>query len=192
MNLNKVPAIFFDRDGTINIDHGYISDSNNFEFIDGAIEAMHELITMGFILVLITNQSGIGRGIFSEDKFMRLTLWMSSFLKKHHIHLTAIYFCPHHPNAVIEKFRQSCDCRKPKPGMLLAAQKKLRINMLNSYMIGDKIEDMQAAKAAGIGTKILIQNQNIINSTNSKTIADWILDGLRDVPLLIKQSKKQL
>ncbi|VFP87609.1 D-glycero-beta-D-manno-heptose-1,7-bisphosphate 7-phosphatase [Candidatus Erwinia haradaeae] len=192
MNLNQVPAIFFDRDGTINIDHGYISGTEHFEFIDGAIEAMHELITMGFILVLITNQSGIGRGIFSQDQFIQLTRWMSSFLERNHIHLAGVYFCPHHPHALIKQLRKSCDCRKPKPGMFFAAQKKLHINMLHSYMVGDKIEDMQAAKSAGVGTKVLLRSTNLINITKDKMIADWILNGLRDLPSRIKQTKKSI
>ena len=125
----SVPAIFLDRDGTINVDHGYVHEIDNFHFIDGVIDACRELKKMGFALVMVTNQSGIARGKFSEDQFMYLTEWMDWSLADRDVDFDGIYFCPHHPEAVVEEYRQVCDCRKPQPGMLLQAQQELNIDM---------------------------------------------------------------
>jgi len=183
---DKVPAIFLDRDGTINVDHGYVSEIDNFEFIDGVIDAMRELKRMGFALVLVTNQSGIARGMFSEDQFMQLTEWMDWSLADRDVDLDGIYFCPHHPEAIVEELRQSCDCRKPEPGMLLTAQQELNIDMASSYMVGDKIEDMLAAKAAGVGKKVLVRSGKPVTA-EGEAAADWVLNCLKELPARIKQ-----
>ncbi len=114
----SVPAIFLDRDGTINVDHGYVHEIDNFEFIDGVIDAMRELKEMGYALVLVTNQSGIARGKFTEAQFETLTEWMDWSLADRGVDLDGIYYCPHHPQGAVEEYRQTCDCRKPHPGML--------------------------------------------------------------------------
>ncbi len=183
---DKVPAIFLDRDGTMNEDHGYVHEIDNFQFIDGAIEAMQELKKMGYALVMVTNQSGIARGIFSEDTFMQLTEWMDWSLADRDVDLDGIYFCPHHPDGVIEEYRQQCDCRKPEPGMLLSAQKELNIDMAASYMVGDKIDDMLAGKAAGVGIKVLVRSGKPITEEGEKA-ADWVINSLADLPARIKQ-----
>ena len=146
----SVPAIFLDRDGTINVDHGYVHEIDNFEFIDGVIDAMRELKKMGFALVVVTNQSGIARGKFTEAQFETLTEWMDWSLADRDVDLDGIYYCPHHPQGSVEEFRQVCDCRKPHPGMLLSARDYLHIDMAASYMVGDKLEDMQAAVAVAM------------------------------------------
>ncbi|BEO82132.1 D-glycero-beta-D-manno-heptose-1,7-bisphosphate 7-phosphatase [Serratia marcescens] len=182
----SVPAIFLDRDGTINVDHGYVHEIDNFHFIDGAIDACRELKKMGFALVMVTNQSGIARGKFSEDQFMYLTEWMDWSLADRDVDFDGIYFCPHHPEAVIEEYRQVCDCRKPQPGMLLQAQQELNIDMAASYMVGDKPEDMQAAIAAGVGTKVLVRTGKPVTEQGEK-LADWVLNSLADLPAAIKK-----
>lgn len=183
---DKVPAIFLDRDGTMNVDHGYVHEIDNFQFIDGVIEAMQELKKMGYALVMVTNQSGIARGMFSEDTFMKLTEWMDWSLADRDIDLDGIYFCPHHPEAVVEEYRQQCDCRKPEPGMLLAAEKELNIDMAASYMVGDKIDDMLAGKAAGVGIKVLVRSGKPVTEEGEKA-ADWVINSLADLPARIKQ-----
>ncbi|CAJ0992547.1 D-glycero-beta-D-manno-heptose 1,7-bisphosphate 7-phosphatase [Pantoea sp. Nvir] len=183
--VNKVPSIFIDRDGTLNVDRGYVYKIDNFKFIDGAIEALKELKKMGFALVLVTNQSGIGRGIFTKDLFMQLTEWMNYSLAQHHVDFYGIYFCPHLPDAKVKKYRQACDCRKPQPGMLLSAQKNLNIDIAASYMIGDKTEDMLAGKAAGVGTKVLVRSGKIVTS-EGKAVADWVIDSLAALPRAIR------
>ena len=183
---DKVPAIFLDRDGTMNVDHGYVHEIDNFQFIDGAIEAMQELKKMGYALVMVTNQSGIARGMFSEETFMQLTEWMDWSLADRDVDLDGIYFCPHHPEAVVEEYRQQCDCRKPEPGMLLAARKELNIDMAASYMVGDKIDDMLAGKAAGVGIKVLVRSGKPVTEEGEK-VADWVINSLADLPARIKQ-----
>lgn len=182
----SVPAIFLDRDGTINVDHGYVHEIDDFQFIDGVIDACRELKKMGFALVLVTNQSGIARGMFSEDQFMYLTEWMDWSLADRDVDLDGIYFCPHHPEASQEEYRQVCDCRKPQPGMLLQAQQELNIDMAASYMVGDKPEDMQAAIAAGVGTKVLVRTGKPVTEQGEK-LADWVLNSLADLPEAIKK-----
>ncbi len=181
----RVPAIFLDRDGTINIDHGYVHEIDDFQFIDGVIDACRELKKMGYVLVLVTNQSGIARGKFSEDQYMQLTEWMDWSLADRDVDLDGIYFCPHLPDAAIEEYRQVCDCRKPQPGMLLQAQQELNIDMAASYMVGDKPEDMQAAIAAGVGTKVLVRTGKPVTQAGEE-LADWVLDSLADLPKAIK------
>jgi len=182
----KVPAIFLDRDGTVNVDHGYVHEIDDFQFIDGVIEAMQELKKMGYALVLVTNQSGIARGMFSEDQFMQLTEWMDWSLADREVDLDGIYYCPHHPEAVVEAYRQVCECRKPQPGMLLSAMKHLNIDMAASYMVGDKIDDVLAGKAAGVGTTVLVRSGKAVTEEGEKA-ADWVLDSFAELPKRIKQ-----
>jgi D-glycero-D-manno-heptose 1,7-bisphosphate phosphatase len=185
----SVPAIFLDRDGTINVDHGYVHEVDQFEFIDGVIDAMRELKEMGYALVVVTNQSGIARGMFTEDDFENLTEWMDWSLADRGVDLDGIYYCPHHPEAVVEEFRQACDCRKPQPGMLLSAGEYLHIDMASSYMVGDKIEDMQAAVAAKVGTKVLVRSGKPITE-EGEAAADFVLNSLADLPKAIKTRQK--
>ena len=182
------PAIFLDRDGTINLDHGYVHLSDDFQFIEGVIDAMVELKKMGYLLVLITNQSGIARGLFTEDQFMHLTEWMDWSLADRDVDLDGIYFCPHHPQAMIEEYRQDCECRKPKAGMFVDAQAQLDIDMSASYMIGDKMEDMLAASAAGVGHKVLVRTGKDV-TPESESAADVVLNSLADLPKYL--AKKQ-
>jgi len=185
----SLPAIFLDRDGTINADHGYVHEIDQFEFIDGVIDAMRELKEMGFALVVVTNQSGIARGKFSEAQFETLTEWMDWSLADRGVDLDGIYYCPHHPEAAVEEFRQQCDCRKPEPGMLISARDFLHIDMAASYMIGDKLEDMQAAQAAGVGTKVLVRSGKPVTEEAEKA-ADWVIDSLAKLPETIKAHVK--
>ena len=182
-------AIFLDRDGTINVDHGYVHEIDNFEFIDGVIDAMRELKKMGFALVVVTNQSGIARGKFTEAQFETLTEWMDWSLADRDVDLDGIYYCPHHPQGSVEEFRQVCDCRKPHPGMLLSARDYLHIDMAASYMVGDKLEDMQAAAAANVGTKVLVRTGKPI-TPEAENAADWVLNSLADLPQAIKKQQK--
>ncbi len=160
MTLKK--AAFLDRDGVINVDHAYVHTPEEFSFIDGVFEACRKLQSAGFLLIIATNQSGIGRGYYSEQDFNALCDWMKSQFEQKGIRIDDIFFCPHHPQKALEKYRFECNCRKPKPGMLLAAQQKWSIDMKASLMVGDKVSDMQAAAAAGIGTRILVGKDGLV------------------------------
>lgn len=183
----SLSAIFLDRDGTLNVDHGYISEIDDFQFIDGTINAMRELKKMGFALVIVTNQSGIARGLFSEAQFMRLTEWMDWSLADRGVDLDGIYYCPHHLDAIEEEYRLLCDCRKPQPGLLFAAQKALNIDMATSYMVGDKPEDIMAGKAAGVGKQVLVRSGKPV-TPEGVSGADLVINSLTELPLFIKQN----
>ena len=182
-------AVFLDRDGVINQDTGYVSCVDDFHFIDGAIEALQILKQKGYCLVLVTNQSGIARGYFSEKQFMHLTEWMDWSLADHDVDLDGIYYCPHHPQGTVEAYRQTCDCRKPHPGMFISAQEFLHIDMAASFMVGDKLEDMQAAAAAGVGTKVLVRTGKPV-TPEAENAADWVITSLADLPKEIKKHQK--
>lgn len=170
-------AIFLDRDGVINQDTGYVSHSDDFIFIDGVIDAMKQLKQKGYQLVVVTNQSGIARGLFSEKDFIRLTEWMDWSLADRGVDLDGIYFCPHHPTEGTGSETRACDCRKPAPGMFLEAAAELNINMSASYMVGDKVSDMKAAEAAGVGHKILVRTGKEITA-EGEALAEAVYPSL--------------
>lgn len=184
--MNK--AIFLDRDGTLNIDHGYVHEIDDFQFITGSIEALQELKKLGYLLVLVTNQSGIARGYFTEEQFLTLTEWMDWSLADRGVDLDGIYYCPHYPEGIGE-FRQDCDCRKPKAGMLLQAIKELNIDPAQSFMVGDKIEDLQAGIAAKVRSKILVKTGKPITKEGEK-IADFVIGSLADLPKIVRKMSK--
>lgn len=179
------PAVFIDRDGVINLDRGYISKVDDFEFIDGVFEACLALKEMGYLLVLVTNQSGIARGYFTEDEFISLTEWMDWSFSDKGLELDGIYYCPHHAQHGNETYKKECDCRKPKPGMFFSARDDLDIDLAQSVMIGDKEDDMRAAEAAGVKTKILVRTGKAITAEAEKQ-ASALLDSIADVPLYLK------
>ena len=174
-------AIFLDRDGTINVDHGYVYKIDDFQFIEGVGKALKQLQDKGYLLVLVTNQSGIARGYFSEAQFHQLTEWMDWSLDEDYgVVLDGIYYCPHHPEGKGE-FKAECDCRKPKAGMFLEAIKDPK----QSYMVGDKLEDLLAAEAAGVKTKVLVKTGKPVTA-EGEAKADLVLDSVVDLVRYIK------
>jgi D-glycero-D-manno-heptose 1,7-bisphosphate phosphatase len=149
-------AAFLDRDGVINLDRGYVYRREDFEFVPGALDGARRLHAMGFLLVVATNQSGIGRGFYGEADFEALSAWMRDEFKAAGAPLAGVYHCPHHPTDAIGEYRRACDCRKPGPGMLLAAARDLGIDLAASAMFGDKASDLEAARAAGVPLRILL------------------------------------
>jgi D-glycero-D-manno-heptose 1,7-bisphosphate phosphatase len=149
-------AAFLDRDGVINLDHGYVYRVEDFEFVPGVLESAAELVRLGLLLVVVTNQAGIGRGMYSEEDFAKLTHWMRARFAERAGPIAAVYHCPHHPSLATGALRVACDCRKPAPGMLLRAQRDLDIDLARSVFFGDKCDDMRAGLAAGVGTRVLL------------------------------------
>ncbi|MCH1516589.1 MAG: D-glycero-beta-D-manno-heptose 1,7-bisphosphate 7-phosphatase [Alphaproteobacteria bacterium] len=149
-------AIFLDRDGVINEDLGYVHHKSQFRFIKGVFEALASLQRLGFKLIVVTNQAGIARGYYSEEEFASLTTYMLSELNKQGVVIDKVMHCPHHP-----EFTGKCECRKPAPGMILAAAKDLKIDLQNSFMVGDKLSDIRAGLRSGIKKSYLISENNI-------------------------------
>ncbi len=154
--MNK--ALFLDRDGVINIEKNYVYKIEDFEFIDGIFELTRKYQDMGYLIIVITNQAGIARGYYTENDFMKLTEWMQQEFEKNGIHITKVYYCPHHPDYGLGIYKKDCDCRKPKPGMILKAKEEFNINLKESILIGDKESDIEAGKRAGVGTNLLKNN----------------------------------
>lgn len=144
------PAAFLDRDGVINVDVGYPHRPEDFRFIDGAPQAIRVLNRDGYKVIVVTNQSGVARGLFDEAAVKRFHDHMRSELSRHGAFVDAIYVCPYHPDGQVEHYRVDHPDRKPAPGMLLRAGRDHHIDFSCSFMVGDKESDMQAARAAGV------------------------------------------
>jgi D-glycero-D-manno-heptose 1,7-bisphosphate phosphatase len=159
MSLKKTKAIFLDRDGIINVDSGYVSKIEDFVFTKGIFKTLRALQEEGYLLIVVTNQSGIARGYYSEETYMDLTVYMVEELKKRGIRIASVYHCPHGPD-------DHCKCRKPRAGMLKAAQKQFRVEMKESWMVGDKESDMLAGKNAGIKRRLLVAEKASESATH--------------------------
>lgn len=143
-------AAFLDRDGTIIYDVGYLSDLADCRFLPGIIQLLKKLQAAEYVLIVVTNQSGIARGFFDEQFVARTHEYLAAQLAREGVNITAFYYCPHHPEkSVSSKFLVDCDCRKPRPGMLIRAAKDHDIDLKNSLMIGDTARDIEAGTAAG-------------------------------------------
>ena len=165
-------AIFLDRDGIINVDYSYVYKKENFEFCEGIFEVLQHFLSLDYLLFVVTNQSGIGRGYYSEEDFEKLTSYMVEELAQKDIKITEVYHCPHSPD-------DDCECRKPKTAMFERAKNEFNIDMKNSWMIGDKPSDIQAGKNAGISNTIFV------NSSTCKD-ASYSVKSILDIISLIK------
>lgn len=148
-------ALFLDRDGVININHGYVHRPENFEFIDGIFELARAAHSHHYKLVVITNQAGIARGFYSEQQFHDLTAWMCDKFAAQCAPITKVYFSPYHPTSGLGEYKKDDISRKPHPGMILQAKRDLNLNLEYSTLIGDKPSDIQAGIAAGVGCNLL-------------------------------------
>lgn len=177
VNPEYKKALFLDRDGVVNVDHGYVSNPKDFEFIHGVFDACKQFQIAGYQIVIITNQSGIGRGYYTEQEFEELSAWMIEQFKLNGVDITAVYHCPHHPTKANPPYLLQCDCRKPNPGMLFQAMHELRLDPESSIMIGDKPSDIQAAKNAGIKQRFLVNSGQSL-TTEDSALADGTFDDL--------------
>ncbi|WP_371188964.1 D-glycero-beta-D-manno-heptose 1,7-bisphosphate 7-phosphatase [Thalassotalea maritima] len=151
-------ALFLDRDGIINVDHGYVYKQEEFEFVDGIFELCQKALSRGYDIFVITNQSGIARGMYSEQQFADLTAWMKNKFADQGVTISDVYYCPHHPTKGNAPYVMSCDCRKPEPGMILKAVSEHNVDVSESMFIGDKLSDMLAAERAGVKDKVLVRS----------------------------------
>ena len=156
---DKRPAIFFDRDGVINIDVHYLFKIADFKWIDGAIESIRYANKYGYWVFVITNQSGIARGYYQEKDVIKLHMWMNEELKRYNAHIDDFFYCPHHEKGIVEKYSIKCNCRKPKSGLIEDAMNNYEIDKSKSIMFGDKDSDIECANNAGIyGVKFTGKN----------------------------------
>lgn len=144
------PAAFLDRDGTLNVDTGYVHRIEDFTWIEGAQEAVRLLNAAGYLVFVVTNQSGIARGLYDCEAVDKLHRWMLEDLKRSGSRVDAIRYCPHHPQGVVARFSRHCDCRKPQPRMLLDLAREWRVDLAGSFILGDSQRDLEAGHRAGI------------------------------------------
>lgn len=168
------PALFLDRDGVLNHDHGYVHRFEDFHWIDGAREAVKWANDLGWYVIVVTNQAGIARGYYPEEAVLRLHDRMQQELQAIGAHVDAFYFCPHHPEGAVPALSVVCSCRKPQPGMLQAALRDWPIDASRSLLIGDKDSDLAAAAAVGIAGR--------------KFSGGSLIDFLRDAISVLEQS----
>jgi D-glycero-D-manno-heptose 1,7-bisphosphate phosphatase len=163
-------ALFLDRDGVVNVEKNYLHKIEDFELMDGIVDVCHRYQEQGYLIIIVTNQSGISRGYYTEKDFALLSEWMVEHFKEFGITITHIYHCPHH-----ESIDGVCECRKPEPGMFLSAQKEYELDMASSIMIGDNERDIEAALKAGVGTNILLSSEAAASKANT------IIHSLREL-----------
>lgn len=150
------PALFLDRDGVINVDHGYVHRQADFEFLPGIFDLVRCARSLGMVTVVITNQAGIGRGLYTESDFAGLTAWMCEQFARQSAPIARVYFCPTHPSAGLDHYRVDSPMRKPNPGMVLAAKRDLALDLSGSVLLGDKPTDLQAGLAAGVALNLML------------------------------------
>jgi D-glycero-D-manno-heptose 1,7-bisphosphate phosphatase len=155
----KSPALFLDRDGVINVDIGYLHRSDQCKFVPGIFELVRAARRAGYDAFVVTNQAGIARGYYDEAVFAEFTEWMLERFREEGAPIKQVYYCPHHATAGLGRYKTTCECRKPAPGMLLRAGAEHAIDLPNSVMVGDSLSDMDAAKGAGIARRFLVSEE---------------------------------
>ena len=195
MNVAEFPlgraAAFIDRDGVINFEREYVHKVADLELIPGVVSGMLKLQEAGYLLVVVTNQAGIARGIYTEVEYEHVTAHMHSLFDAVGIHIAGVYHCPHHPTAGAGIIHKDCVCRKPAPGLLLKAASDLNIDLSSSILIGDKESDIAAGRAAELRACILVRSGHEVTSTGIALAdacvgdlfeaADWLGCG-REIP----------
>jgi D-glycero-D-manno-heptose 1,7-bisphosphate phosphatase len=187
-------AVFMDRDGTITREVGYVNHEDRLELISEAGNAIALLNKNNFFTVLVTNQAGVARGYFTEDMVHKILNLLDLLLQRYDAHLDAKYYCPHHPTAGKPPYRKDCNCRKPKPGMVLQAKDEHNIDLSLSYMIGDKISDVEMGKALGMKSILVLtgygKGEYKYQRDSWKVFPDYIARDLLDAVKWILEDEK--
>ncbi|MBD3840416.1 MAG: D-glycero-beta-D-manno-heptose 1,7-bisphosphate 7-phosphatase [Campylobacterales bacterium] len=166
-------VLFLDRDGVINYEKDYLYKIEDFEFVEGVFQALQFFQDRGFKIVVITNQSGIARGYYTQDDFDKLTNWMIEIFKTNGIDISGVFYCPHGPN-------EQCSCRKPMTGMIDQAKKLFEIDFQNSWLVGDKQSDIELAINSNIQNSVQVRSGHCFDSKKSK--AKYVLDSIAQLP----------
>lgn len=162
--MNK--ALFLDRDGVINVNYGYVHEINNCQFIDGIFDLTRYAVSKNYKIIIVTNQSGIGRGYYTENQFYNFMKWMSDVFKSEGVMISKVYYSPYHPIHGKGKYKKDDFSRKPNPGMLIDAIKEFNIDTSLSVLIGDSVSDIEAGIVAGIGTNLFLSESEFMNQIN--------------------------
>lgn len=164
-------AVFLDRDGTINKDKQYLYKVSEFEYLKGAVEGLKALSDMGYLLVVVTNQSGIARGYYTEQEYWKLDAWMRADLLDKGIKVAESYYCPHLPGGCVAEYAKECECRKPKTGLFWRAADDLGIDMNCSFAVGDKPRDLSICEESGVKGILLSDKAN--SCKTYEVCTDW-------------------
>ena len=179
MDTNK--AVFLDRDGVITEDPPhYAHRLDQLRVIPGSAQAIQLLNTHNFRVIVISNQSGVARGYYREGDVKIFNDGMESLLSKQGAHIDAIYYCPHHPEADVKKYRSDCDCRKPRPGMLIEGGKKYNLDFKHSFLVGDKWSDIEAGRSVGCKTILVQTGHGLLEYESKKCPVDYVAADLHD------------
>lgn len=173
----KRRALFLDRDGVINVDSGYLWRPMDFVFLPGVFDACRRVQAAGFALIVVTNQSGIGRGLYTEDDFWALTDWMHGEFRKNDVTIEGVFFAPTHPTLGVGDYRRESPDRKPGPGMLYRARDEHDLDLSVSVLIGDRETDIEAALAAGLATTLLVAGE-APDVTRANVVVDSLAAGV--------------
>lgn len=193
-------ALFLDRDGVINVDKNYVIKKSDMEFIDGIFKLVRTANFAGYMVIVVTNQSGIGRKMYTLENFIDLSNWMKLKFLRNFSEIDDIFFCPFHPTEGVGKFKKNSLNRKPNPGMILAAKRKYNLDLNSSIMIGDNITDMQAGYSAGVGKLFFLNSSkkkvdiyenvsnlfeciDFINNKNNKIQINYFLKSIKFILL---------
>lgn len=171
------PAAFIDRDGVINVERHHVFRVEDFEILPGVVQALRKLADHGYALVVVTNQAGIAKGLYSVDDYLRLTTHMRNLFAREGIVFTGVYHCPHHPHGSVPAYAVACDCRKPAPGLLLQAAAEHGLDLGRSVLVGDKTSDTAAGRAAGVRWTVLVESGHALPADTSG-LADHRCRGL--------------
>ena len=176
-------ALFLDRDGVINHDYGHVHTWDKFDFIDGSLDALYALSKLKIKIIIVTNQAGIAKGYYTESLLHKLHNKLDNFFNENNIVIEDYFYCPHHKEGIIPKYKICCNCRKPRSGMFFEARKKYNLDLSECIMVGDKISDIIAAQSAGIKKSFLVNNEgndtfnfNNKNYTKKKDLLDCVED----------------
>lgn len=176
-NMNR--ALFLDRDGVINEDYGYIYQPQQVSFVEGIFELCRYAHLLNYLILVVTNQSGIGRGYFLQEDFLILMDWMDKQFTEQGCPITQVYFCPYHPTEGLGEYRRDSTWRKPGPGMILAAAQDFNIHLADSVLVGDSTRDILAGQAAGVGSNLLYAPNHV--QSDSSIIPTAVLSHLSQV-----------
>lgn len=173
------PAVFLDRDGVLSVEKSYVCTLDDLEIFPYVRECVRKIKEKGYYVIVVTNQSGVARGLFSEEVLQE----MNSYLIEE-TGVDAVYYCPHYPNGKLEKYRKECNCRKPKTGMVEKACQEFQIDVKKSYMVGDRASDILLGQNAGLAT-VLVESGYGTKRLEQEVTPDYIIEDLRDLLLLL-------